>query len=126
MRAHTDRGLKVHRNSYFWPQPQQRAGTDLPDSSAFTHHTLTRASPAVQVVYAKSTIADIPDTWANRREMFKELDRLEEGWQVELRARGGGDTVDAIFYDPAGLKVGSYAAARRQALTTSKAKMAAV
>ena len=52
--------------------------------------------------------------------MFLELDSLQEGWEVELRARGDGDTVDAIFFDPAGLKVGSYAAARRQALQASK------
>lgn len=78
------------------------------------------------MAYAKGPIRGIPDKWENRREMFCEIDRLQGGWTVELRARGDGDTVDAVFYDPAGAKVGAYAAARRQALQASKSLVGAV
>jgi hypothetical protein len=77
-----------------------------------------------QVVYARGSISGIPDQWENRRDMFLELDRLQPGWTVELRARGGstgGVAVDAIFYDPCGEKVGVFAAARRCALQAKKA-----
>ena len=78
---------------------------------------------SVQVVYAKGPVSGIPDTWENRRDMFTEIDTLQEGWTVELRARGGGSTgaVDAVFYDPAGTHVGAFAAARRKALQASRA-----
>ena len=78
---------------------------------------------SVQVVYAKGPVSGIPDTWENRRNMFAELDKLQEGWNVELRARGGASTgaVDAVFYDPEGTRVGAFAAARRQALQAGRA-----
>jgi hypothetical protein len=50
------------------------------------------------------------------------LDQLQPGWQVELRSRG--DTVDAVFYAPDGTMVGTFAAARRQALAARKAAAA--
>lgn len=76
----------------------------------------------MQVLYAKGPVSGIPDTWENRRDMFAEIDKLQEGWTVELRARGGTATgaVDAVFYDPEGKVVGAFAAARRMALQASK------
>ena len=75
----------------------------------------------LQVVQSRCKIAEIPDQWENRREMFKQIDELQAGWTVELRSRGAGGTVDALFYDPRGAEVASFAAARRQALAASKA-----
>jgi hypothetical protein len=73
-----------------------------------------------QVVHARAPIASIPDQWENRREMFRELDGLQSGWTVELRARGGGNLVDAVFYNPDAKRIGAFAAARRLALKASR------
>lgn len=80
----------------------------------------------MQVVYERGDIASIPDQWENRRSMFEELDALQPGWTVELRARGSAATgaVDAVFFDPAGERVGAFASARRKALQSSKAAAA--
>lgn len=80
----------------------------------------------MQVVYARGAIGDIPEQWANRRTMFEELEALQPGWTVELRARGSVATgaVDAVFFDPAGERVGAFAAARRKALQAGKAAAA--
>lgn len=77
----------------------------------------------MQVLYTKGPVSGIPDTWENRRDMFVEIDKLQEGWTVELRARGGTATgpIDAVFYDPKGTRVGAFSAARRKALQASKA-----
>ena len=80
----------------------------------------------MQVVYARGAISGIPDTWENRREMFREIDGLQAGWTVELRSRGSGSTVDAVFYSPGGDSVGAFAAARREALQASKRASAGV
>jgi hypothetical protein len=72
-----------------------------------------------RVLYAKGSIAGLPEEFASRKERFAELDQLQAGWEVELRSRG--DTVDAVFYAPDGTMVGTYATARRQALAASKA-----
>ncbi|KAK9810118.1 hypothetical protein WJX72_005065 [[Myrmecia] bisecta] len=66
--------------------------------------TSGRAQPAGEVLYARGPAAAIPDQFESRRERFAELDTLQPGWQVELVGRTGGDTVDAIFYTPAGEK----------------------
>lgn len=93
---------------------------------ANAYHTVSLVlvqSFVLQVLYAKGPVSGIPDTWENRRDMFSEIDRLQEGWTVELRTRGGGATgaVDAVFYDPDGTLVGAFAAARRKALQASRA-----
>jgi ribosome maturation protein SDO1 len=67
-----------------------------------------------RVVYERGPISELPEEFASRRERFAELDGFQPGWLVELRERG--DTVDAVFYSPAGERVGPFAAARRQAL----------
>ena len=53
-------------------------------------------------VYLRGPVAGIPDEHASRRERFAELDELQPGWQVELRSRGAGGTVDAVFFSPEG------------------------
>lgn len=72
------------------------------------------------VVYPKGPVAGLPEEHASRRERFAELDALQPGWQVELRCKGEGGSVDAVFYSPAGQRVGAFAMARRQALQASK------
>lgn len=58
----------------------------------------------------------LPDAHASRRERFIELDALQPGWEVELRAREGSSVVDALFYAPDGTAFKSFADARRAAL----------
>lgn len=52
--------------------------------------------------------------------MFLEVERLEEGWEVELTQNKGSDIVQAVFYAPSGEIVGPFSKARRQALASSK------
>ena len=52
--------------------------------------------------------------------MFLEIDKLEEGWQVELTQCDGSDVIQATFYSPSGEAVGAYAKARRQALASAR------
>jgi hypothetical protein len=61
-------------------------------------------------------VAQLPDAHASRRERFAELDALQPGWEVELRAREGSSTVDAVFFSPEGDAFKSFADARRGAL----------
>lgn len=76
------------------------------------------------VVYPRGPISGIPEAYASRRERFAELEGLQAGWQVELRAKG--DTVEAVFFAPgSGECVGAYANARRMALAAAKAAKAA-
>eukprot|EP01025_Chloroclados_australasicus_P049524 TRINITY_DN5645_c0_g4_i2.p1 TRINITY_DN5645_c0_g4~~TRINITY_DN5645_c0_g4_i2.p1 ORF type:complete len:382 (-),score=35.42 TRINITY_DN5645_c0_g4_i2:469-1614(-) len=75
---------------------------------------------ADEVVYSKGPICNIPDEMSNRKEMFLELDNIEQGWEVELVKNG--DKTEAVFYSPNGEKVGAFVRARRQALTNKKAK----
>eukprot|EP00892_Ulva_mutabilis_P002523 jgi/Ulvmu1/12271/UM087_0005.1 len=81
-----------------------------------------RSAPSGEVAYERGAITAIPEQWANRRAMFQELDTLQPGWTVELRARGAAaaGAVDAVFFDPAGEQVGAFAAARRRALQARK------
>ncbi|KAF8060050.1 Sbds [Scenedesmus sp. PABB004] len=76
-------------------------------------------SSTARVLYARGSVAGLPDEFASRRERFAELDGLQPGWQVELAARG--ESVDAVFFAPDGARVGTFAAARRQALAAHKA-----
>jgi hypothetical protein len=79
------------------------------------------ATSEEQVVY-RGSVAGLPDEHASRRERFAELDTLQPGWTVELRIRGEGGTVDAVFFSPSGERVGTFVVARRLALQASKAK----
>ena len=77
------------------------------------------------VVYARGPVEGLPEEHASRRERFAELDQLQQGWTVELRSRGEGDIIDALFFSPGGDCVGAYANARRMALRASKERAAA-
>lgn len=77
------------------------------------------ASPG-EVIYPRGSIADLPEAHASRKERFMELDDLQPGWEVELRGRKGGTTVDASFFSPTGEAFGAYVNARRAALKASK------
>ncbi|KAL4855148.1 Ribosome maturation protein [Chlorella vulgaris] len=79
------------------------------------------AAAGSTVVYPRGPVGGLPEEHASRRERFAELDELQPGWSVELRSRGEGATIDAVFFSPAGDCVGAYANARRMALRTSKA-----
>jgi ribosome maturation protein SDO1 len=83
-----------------------------------------RAAPTsgtAPVVCSRGPIAELPEEHASRRERFSELDALQPGWTVELRGRGDGAPVEAVFFSPAGERAGAFAAARRAALQASKA-----
>ena len=56
-----------------------------------------------EVIYARASIAGLPEAHASRKERFSELDDLQPGWEVELRGRKGGTTVDAFFFSPTGM-----------------------
>ena len=55
-----------------------------------------------EVVYPRGSISGLPEAHATRKERFVELDDLQPGWEVELRGRKGGTTVDATFFSPTG------------------------
>jgi hypothetical protein len=82
------------------------------------------AAVAARVVYPRGPIAALPEEHASRKERFAELDTLQPGWTVELRSRGEGATVDAVFFSPAGEQLGAFANARRQALQAHKEELA--
>jgi len=64
---------------------------------------LQREEPSPgEVVYPRGSISGLPEAHASRKERFVELDDLQPGWEVELRGRKGGTTVDATFYSPTG------------------------
>jgi ribosome maturation protein SDO1 len=104
------------------PAPARPAGPPPPPPPAPAGPTTT---------YPRGPIAGLPPSFGGaRRALFDELDGLQPGWTVELVLRGvgggsgsGGDAgaVDAVFYSPAGERVGAFAAARRAALKASKA-----
>ena len=76
-----------------------------PDSTRFTVRPNLQgpsAESSWRVVYQRGPVAQLPDEHASRRDRFAELDDLQPGWQVELRNRGEGGAIDAIFYSPAG------------------------
>ena len=62
------------------------------------------ASPG-EVIYPRGSIAELPEAHASRKERFMELDDLQPGWEVELRGRKGGTTVDASFFSPTGVLI---------------------
>lgn len=95
-------------------QPRRRAPADAAGDGG-----------GAAVLYPRGPIAGLPEEHASRRERFSELDTLQPGWTVELRSRGGeGAPVDAVFFSPAGERVGAYANARRLALAAHKEELA--
>lgn len=93
----------------------------LPSRRANPADTSGREEPSPgEVVYPRGSISGLPEAHASRKERFVELDDLQPGWEVELRGRKGGTTVDATFYSPTGEPVGAYVNARRAALKASK------
>jgi ribosome maturation protein SDO1 len=76
------------------------------------------------VLYPRGPVTELPEEHASRKERFAELDNLEAGWTVELRSRGEGAPVDAVFYSPAGERVGAFTMARRMALQAQKQSLA--
>ncbi len=115
----------------------QAAAAGLGTSSGFVAAAAPAAAPAPRaaarggaaggatVVWPRGPLAQLPEEHASRRERFAELDDLQPGWTVELRSRGEGGTIDAVFFSPAGECVGAFANARRQALKASKEAAAA-
>jgi len=95
---------------------------DAPSASASAPRpVVVRAKVEETVLYPRGPISGMPDEYAARRERFAEIDELQQGWTVELQTKGGCDEVlSAIFFGPAGDKVGSFAMARRRALAHSK------
>ncbi|KAL3153920.1 54S ribosomal protein L2 mitochondrial [Trebouxia sp. C0010 RCD-2024] len=73
-----------------------------------------------EVIYPRGSISGLPEAHASRKERFAELEDLQQGWEVELRGRKGGTTVDAFFFSPTGESVGAFVNARRAALQASK------
>eukprot|EP01024_Parvocaulis_polyphysoides_P031959 TRINITY_DN28760_c0_g4_i1.p1 TRINITY_DN28760_c0_g4~~TRINITY_DN28760_c0_g4_i1.p1 ORF type:complete len:413 (-),score=63.97 TRINITY_DN28760_c0_g4_i1:301-1464(-) len=76
------------------------------------------SSSSGKVIYPRGPIDQISEELSNRKQMFLELDSIEEGWQVELIQSG--EKVDAVFYSPNGEKAGAFVRARKQALTNRK------
>ena len=74
-------------------------------------------APELVVLYPQGPISLIPSEFTKRKERFLELDALEPGWMVQLQTRSQDAAVDAVFFSPSGQKVGTYAAARRMAMT---------
>jgi hypothetical protein len=81
--------------------PPHSSGRDAEQQHAAGGEPSATGSAAT-VVYARGPVAGLPEEHASRRERFAELDSLQPGWQVELRSRGAGGTVDAVFFTPAG------------------------
>ena len=120
------------------PPPDDAEGGGAKDaatgaSSAASTSTSSAAAAASTPLYPRGPISALPAELAGerRKDLFDALDKLQGGWSVELLSRGGGSggvgggedaVVDAVFYSPAGEKVGTFAAARRIALAASKAK----
>jgi hypothetical protein len=102
-------------------QPRQHARAAAAAARGAGNSAAAAASSGQRVLYPRGCIADLPEEFATRKERFAELDQLQPGWQVELSSRG--ETVDAVFFSPEGAKVGTFATARRQALTAHKAAL---
>ena len=118
-------GLRSLRMS---PPPDEDADGTAATTSA-SSSAASASAAAVPPLYPRGPIFSLPAelAGARRKDLFDALDGLQEGWTVELLSRGGGSgseaaVVDAVFYSPAGEKVGTFAAARRIALAASKAK----
>lgn len=82
---------------------------ELPHEPAGQTNRQTGQGQGISVVYPRGPIAGLPEAHASRRERFAELDDLQPGWQVELRSRGAGGAVDAVFYSPTGEAIAIYA-----------------
>lgn len=71
------------------------------------------------ILIPRGFIKDLPEEHKSRRERFKELDTIEEGWHVELRTKENSSIVEAVFFSPNNEAFKSYAEARRKALGIS-------
>lgn len=80
------------------------------------------SAPTYEVVYPRGPIGALPEEHSARRDRFAELEGLQPGWQVELRRKGEGAILDAVFFDPEGVLYRSFAEARREALSRAKGK----
>lgn len=105
---------------------RENVSTSLPTGSTqpTAHAGITSriSGHSGQIVYARGPIAGLAEEHASRHERFQELDQLQAGWEVELKTRGVGSTIDASFFDPNGRYFKSYAEARRAALHHSKSQ----
>ena len=72
-------------------------------SSALTTRQPENGAVSKQdILYATGPISGIPDEFESRRERFQELDKLQQGWTVELVQKRGSSAVDAAFFSPNG------------------------
>ena len=122
-------GAQQQQQQQYGGQPSVAAGLAAGGSGYVTAHAAGGApvprsrAPAANtgtVVYPRGPVGELPEEHATRRERFAELDQLQPGWAVELRTRGEGGIIDAVFFSPGGDCVGAYANARRMALKASK------
>lgn len=100
--------------------PTEAAVPPEPEQPRIVAPVQTLSASEQTVVFQRGAIADIPDEFASRRDRFSEIDELQPGWTVQLKQKGTGSVVDAVFFSPSGEKVGSYAVARRMALAYHK------
>ncbi|KAI8114064.1 hypothetical protein M9434_002190 [Picochlorum sp. BPE23] len=100
--------------------PAEAAVPSEPERPRIVAPVQTLSASEQTVVFQRGPIADIPDEFASRRDRFSEIDELQPGWTVQLKQKGNGSVVDAVFFSPSGEKVGSYAVARRMALAYHK------
>ncbi len=63
----------------------------------------------LQVLYERGPIASIPDEQIgpSRKARFVELDELQPGWTIEVKARPGGGLADPTFFSPSGAVLSS-------------------
>ncbi len=113
---------------------ERTAGLNIQDQRDVPAQAAPAAAPAMvprpvvrrekveeTVLYPRGPISGMPEEYAARRERFEEIDGLQEGWTVQLQTKGGSaEVLDAVFWGPAGEKIGSFAMARRRALAHSK------
>jgi ribosome maturation protein SDO1 len=102
------------------PPPQAPAAPAAEAPPPARQPVMTRAPPSEERVVYKGPVEGLPEEHASRRERFAELDAMQPGWTLELRARGEGSTLEALFFSPAGERVGSFAVARRMAMQAKR------
>jgi len=91
-----------------------------PDVQRRATHLETLSSDDANILVKRGPIAALPEEHESRRERFADIDKYQEGWEVELRAREGSSIVDAVFYSPEGDLCKTYADARRKAMAAAK------
>lgn len=107
-----------HTGPTLAPSP---VATPAPLPAMASRPVVQRVKVEETVLYPRGPIAGMPDEYAARKERFAEIDGLQDGWTVQLQTKGGSaEVLDAIFFGPDGERVGSFAMARRRALSHSK------